>query len=210
MEKIGLELETAKEQPKTGRRDIVAIGASAGGLEAISGLLKNLPSTISATIFAVLHRPPARLSSLPQILRRETPLPVAMPHDGTKLQHGTCYVGSTNLHLTVGSDQKVQLLHDGFYSGHNIDPLFCSLARHAGSRTIGVVLSGVDKDGSLGLKAIKDAGGIALVQSPEEASFSDMPRNAIKYGRPVDFVGPVHALANEFSGSLAAENPDGG
>ncbi len=91
----------------------------------------------------------------------------------------------------------MHLLPDHFYRGHNIDILFFSLARHAGNRTIGVVLSGMLKDGALGLKAIKEAGGVALVQSPQEATFPEMPESAIRYCDAIDFVGPVHALAKE-------------
>jgi two-component system chemotaxis response regulator CheB len=90
-----------------------------------------------------------------------------------------------------------KLIHDGFYRGHNIDLLFNSLARNAGARTIGVVLSGLMKDGSQGLAALKEAGGIALVQSPGEAGVKEMPRSAIEFDGPVDKVAPIEALARE-------------
>ena len=91
----------------------------------------------------------------------------------------------------------MHLLPDGFYRAHNVDALFCSLARYAGPRTIGVILSGMLKDGTLGLKAIKEAGGVALVQSPEEAAYSDMPCSAIKLDGAIDLVAPVDVLAGE-------------
>jgi two-component system chemotaxis response regulator CheB len=97
----------------------------------------------------------------------------------------------------LGPDLRVHLLPNGFYRAHNIDALFCSLARRAGSRTIGVVLSGLLKDGTLGLKAIKEAGGVALVQSPGEAAYPDMPRSAIEHNGDIDLVGPVGELAAE-------------
>src|ERR1700761_942980 len=81
----------------------------------------------------------------------------------------------------------------------DIDALFCSLARNAGRRTIGVVLSGMLRDGTLGLKAIKEAGGIALVQAPEEAEFSEMPKSAIAYAGPVDLVGSIEVLAKQIA-----------
>lgn len=175
--------------------DIVAIGASAGGLEAVCELLKEVPRGLPATVLVVIHRPTARISHLPEILARETHLHVVTPHGGEPMHHGDCLIGPPDRHLTIGPDLRVQLLSDSFYRGHNIDALFSSLALHAGRRTIGVVLSGLLKDGTLGLRAIKEAGGIALVQSPQSAQYSDMPRSAIVHDGPVDLVGPPHALA---------------
>jgi two-component system chemotaxis response regulator CheB len=88
-------------------------------------------------------------------------------------------------------------MHDGFYRGHSIDALFCSLARHAGARTIGVILSGLLKDGTFGLKAIKEAGGVALVQSPKQAAYPDMPQSAIAHDGPIDMVAGVDEIAAE-------------
>jgi two-component system chemotaxis response regulator CheB len=176
---------------------IVAIGASADGVEAISTLLRDLPSTLKAAVLVVLQRPPEYLSSLPELLSRSTQLHIVVPKEGERLREGFCYVGTPGSHLTVGPDMRIHLLEDGFYRSHNIDALFQSLAQHAGPRTIGVVLTGVLKDGTLGLKAIKHGGGVALVQSPEQASYPDMPRNAIRHGGNIDLVGPIHKLAIE-------------
>lgn len=145
----------------------------------------------------VLHRSPDYASYLPQILAREVRLHVKVPDEDEPLRPGVCLVGLPNRHLTVGPDLRVHFLQDHFYRGHNINVLFQSLAQHAGKRTIGVVLSGLLKDGTLGLKAIKEAGGVALVQSPEQAVYSEMPRNAIHHDGAIDFVGSLHALANE-------------
>jgi two-component system chemotaxis response regulator CheB len=106
----------------------------------------------------------------------------------------------------LGRDQRVHLLPDSFYRGRNIDALFCSLARHAGPRTIGVVLTGYLSDGTLGLKAIKEAGGIALVQSPQDAAIPDMPNSAIKHDGPIDVVAPLHFLTSEIC-RLVGEPP---
>ena len=181
----------------TNQPDIVAIGASAGGLEAIEALLMRLPPDLPAAVLVVLHRPPERTSFLPGILTRLIRMRVVIAHHGYRLEHAPCYLGEPDTHLTVGPGATVQLLPDSFYRVHNIDALFQSLAHHAGPRTIGVVLSGMMKDGSFGLKAIKDAGGLAMVQSPEEALFKEMPQNAIAYDGPIDFVGPIDALAAE-------------
>lgn len=175
--------------------DIVAIGASAGGVEAISNLVRRLPRDLPAAVVVVLHRPAGRASALPAILARECPLPVVIPEFGEALRHGVCYVGHPDRHLVMGPNAHWAYLVDSQYRGRNIDELFCSLARYADGRTIGVILSGSLDDGSAGLKAIKDAGGMALVQSPEQAAFPDMPRNAIRYNGPVDCVGSIPMLA---------------
>jgi len=184
-------------QPKKRSLDIVAIGASAGGVEAIAELLSRLPDDLAAAVLVVMHRDPDRTSSLHDILARTTGLKVAIPKQGDRLKHGVCLVGTPLQHLTIGPGLHVQLLLDHFYRAHNIDALFNSLARNVGNRTIGVILSGYLKDGSQGLKAIKEAGGMALVQSPDEASAPQMPQNAIRHGGPVDLIAPVNKLAEE-------------
>lgn len=131
------------------------------------------------------------------MLARRTRLHVSIARTGDRLRHGHCLIGEPGRHLIIGPDLRVQLLPDGFYRAHNIDALFWSLALNAPKHTIGVRLSGTLEDGALGLKAIKDAGGVAFVQSPEEAQFEDMPENAISFDGPVDLVAPVATLAKE-------------
>lgn len=177
--------------------DIVAVGASAGGVEAISRLLNGLPCGLPATVLVVLHRPPAEVSRLAAILSKGTQLKVSIAIDGEELRYGRCLIGEPERHLTIGPDRRVQLLPDHFYRAHNIDALFSSLAHHAGNRAIGVILSGALKDGALGLKRIKEAGGLALVQSPKEAAHADMPEAAIAFDGPIDLVAPVDDLAHE-------------
>ena len=177
--------------------DIIAIGASAGGIEPIRDLLRQLPRDLPAAILIVVHRPLGYVSQLAQVLARKDHLRIVIPKEGQVIERGVCFLGMPDEHLTIGPSLRAHLVPDGFYRGHNIDALFQSLARHAGNRTIGVVLSGMLKDGTLGLKAIKEAGGMALVQAPEEAAYPQMPRSAIRYNGPVDFIGPVQALAGE-------------
>jgi two-component system, chemotaxis family, protein-glutamate methylesterase/glutaminase len=177
--------------------DIVAIGASAGGVEAIRQLLERLPGDLPASVLVVLHRSIERISSLQQVLACKSKLHVVVPHQGEPLRHGICYVGEPDKHLTIGPHSHLNLLPDHFYRTHNIDALFSSLARHAGSRTVGVILSGMLKDGSFGLKAIKEAGGMTLVQSPQEAAYREMPLSAIKYAGSIDLVAPIDGLAVE-------------
>ena len=167
-----------RENGRIRHPDIIAIGASAGGLAAISRLLAQLPADLPASVLVVLHRPPEQISSLREILTRKTCLHVVLARENEPLQHGTCYIGEPHRHLTLGPDSRLHLLADGFYRGHCIDALFCSLARHAGKRTIGVILSGALKDGSLGLKAIKEAGGSVMVRVRERPIFAESAREA--------------------------------
>ena len=95
-------------------------------------------------------------------------MPVVIARHGELLHHGVCYIAEPSQHLMVGPDPRADLLPDHRYTTRNIDQLFISLARHYGARTVGVVLSGQLDDGTRGLAAIKRAGGIALVQSPDE------------------------------------------
>jgi two-component system, chemotaxis family, protein-glutamate methylesterase/glutaminase len=176
--------------------DIVAIGASSGGIEALQGLLEALLD-LDAIVLVVLHRPANRASYLRDILLRNARMPVVVASHAERLHKGVCYIGEPSQHLMVGPDLRADLLPDHRYTTRNIDQLFMSLARHFGPRTIGVVLSGQLDDGTRGLAAIKKAGGIAMVQSPQEAAYPDMPRNAINYGGPIDLVAPTSDLAAE-------------
>jgi len=161
------------------RRDIVAIGASAGGVEAIRKLMEKLPTDLPAAVLIVLHRSPYIPSNFPWIISHHTALRVRIAQEGCSLEHGVCLISPPERHLIVTPSLRIHLLADGFYRSHNIDALFNSLARCAGPRTIGVVLSGLLKDGTLGLRSIKEAGGVTLVQSPTEAAYPDMPESAI-------------------------------
>ena len=175
--------------------DMVAIGASSGGIEALQGLLAAL-SDLDAIVLVVLHRPANRTSFLREIVLRELRMPVVIARHGELLHHGVCYIAEPSQHLMVGPGLRADLLPDHRYTTRNIDQLFISLAQHYGART-SVVLSGQLDDGARGLAAIKKAGGIAIVQSPDEAAYPDMPRNAIKYDGPVDLVAPIPDLASE-------------
>ncbi len=177
--------------------DIVAIGASAGGVEALSNLLHALPADLPAAVLVTLHRPVECESRLHHILGRVSRLPVVVARQGEQLRPGKCYLGSPYRHLTVGPGLVANLVSDGFYRGHNIDLLFSSLARNGGRRAIGVILSGLLKDGTQGLVALKEAGGKALVQSLAEARFDDMPRSAIAFDGVIDKIAPIGELAHE-------------
>ena len=168
--------------------DIIVIGASAGGVEALAQLVRGLPPDLPAAVFVVLHISPDGTSVLPNILNRCGPLPAAHPEDNQAIQHGRIYVAPPNKHLLV-KNGHIRLTR-GPRENRNrpaVDPLFRTAARWYGPRVVGVVLSGMLDDGTAGLLAIKSRGGTAIVQDPGEAFYAGMPRNAIE-NVPVDRV----------------------
>jgi two-component system chemotaxis response regulator CheB len=173
--------------------DIIVIGASAGGVEAISTVVAQLPRDLRAVVLVVLHVSRGR-SVLPEILTRAGRLPAVHPNDGDRLEYGRIYVAPPDHHLTVESG-KARVVHGPTENGCRpaIDPLFRSTARAYGPRVIGVVLTGALDDGTAGLAAVKEAGGLAIVQDPEEAFASSMPRSAAAFVA-VDHVLPLSEI----------------
>jgi two-component system, chemotaxis family, protein-glutamate methylesterase/glutaminase len=174
---------------------IIVIGASSGGVEALGALFPGLKPDLNAAVFVVLHIPPDAKSYLPQILSRFCPLSVKHAQDGEKIKPGCAYIAPPNQHLIL----KKGSMHLTFgpqenYTRPAIDPLFESAAAAYGSRVIGVILTGNLSDGTKGLIRIKQAGGMAVVQDPEEALFSSMPSSALQYV-PVDYRLPVAEIA---------------
>ncbi|TMQ25547.1 MAG: chemotaxis protein CheB [Candidatus Rokuibacteriota bacterium] len=166
--------------PERIRRDVIVVGASAGGVEALIRLFSELPADIAAAVAVVLHRSPVHETRLALVLGRRASLPVYEPGDGDPLKPGAIWLGPRDQHLLV-EDGRLRLSR-GPREHHTrpaIDPLFVSAARGYGSRVVGVVLSGTGDDGVRGLIAIKAAGGLSLVQDPTEALHSGMPRNAL-------------------------------
>jgi two-component system, chemotaxis family, protein-glutamate methylesterase/glutaminase len=163
-------------------RDIVVIGASAGGVEACSQLLKLLPADFSASIFVVVHLAPQAPSVLAKILARHSKIDVKNPVDGEEIQPGKVYVALANQHLIL-KPGVIKLSRGPRVNGSrpSVDVLFRTAAYSYGERVIGVILSGALSDGTAGLLAIKAGGGVAIVQTPDEASFSGMPRSALNY-----------------------------
>lgn len=177
--------------------DIIAIGASAGGIGPLCRLLQRLPKTLPATVLVTVHRSPFQPSHLVDILRAKSQIKVLAAQEAGSLLQGECLVSPPDKCLSITPDMKIHLVRDSFYRGHSIDVLFNSLARCAGKRAIGIVLSGALKDGTLGLKAIKEAGGLGFVQSPADAEFPDMPTSAIESDGLIDFVGTAEEMADE-------------
>jgi two-component system chemotaxis response regulator CheB len=174
--------------------DIITIGASSGGVDALRRLTRDLPPDLPASVFVVLHI--GVLSHLAGILSKESRLPVVQAKTGAIWERGKIYVAGPGAHL---------LLHDNHIllrrgprenmARPAIDPLFRSAAATFGGRVIGVVLTGWLNDGTSGLRAIKRCGGLAVVQDPEDATVPDMPRSAIRQV-DVDHIVSLTALAS--------------
>jgi len=182
--------------------DTIVIGASAGGVEALSQLVSLLPPDLPAAVFVVLHIPPQGHSVLPNILNRaiakrqkQSSLKAIHPQDGEQIEYGKIYVALPNLHLLVKRG-SISLARGPKENSHRpaVDPLFRTAARAYGQRVVGVVLSGTLDDGTAGLMAVKQQGGMAIVQDPEEAMYEGMPRSAIE-NVEVDRILPVADIA---------------
>lgn len=163
-------------------RDIIVIGASAGGVEALKQLVSFLPSDLPAAVFAVLHITPWADSMLPSILNHNGHLRAVHPVSPQPIEPGTIYIAPPDQHLILEKD-SVQLWHGPKENLHRpaINPLFRSAAVYFKERVAGVILSGTRDDGSAGLWWVKEFGGVAVVQDPKEAQFPDMPRSAIEH-----------------------------
>jgi two-component system chemotaxis response regulator CheB len=177
------------------------IGASAGGVEALTALVADLAPDLQTAVLVAVHIPPFAESTLPAILNRAGHLPAAQASDAEPLRSGRIYVAPPDRHLVVLPD-RARVTRGPRENGHRpaIDALFRSAAVSYGPACIGVVLSGILDDGAAGLRAIKAAGGLAIVQS--DAAYADMPRNAIE-AADVDHVEPLGAIAKVIEESVA-------
>ena len=186
----------------------VAVGASgADGLRDLRDLLEALPAGLPAVLMVVLHRPSDRISHLKQVLLRRSALPVVVPHEADIYRAGVCYVGEPAAHLSLAGRSCVHLIdgaHDR-YRNRTVDLLFESVAAHAGSWGIGVVLRGSLSDGAKGLAAIHFAGGATMVLGYRHEAAAGMPRNATEYDGPVDFTGSVDEIADEIVRRVRAQ-----
>jgi two-component system, chemotaxis family, protein-glutamate methylesterase/glutaminase len=178
----------------TGTRDIVVIGCSAGGVEALPRVLQQLPSSLEAAIFIVQHLGPSSPLHLATILARTARLPVVWAEQGAAIEHGRVMVCPPDVHMLL-SERHVQLSRGARenYARPAIDKLFRSAAAVFGSRAIGVLLTGMLGDGVAGLRAIHDAGGITIVQDPGDAQFPELPSRALLVVTP-DRTLPIDAI----------------
>jgi two-component system chemotaxis response regulator CheB len=190
-------------------RDVIVIGASAGGVQALGELVAGLPPDLPAAVLVALHTAPHHPSSLPEILTRRGPLPATLGVHGEEIVPGRIYVAPPDNHLLVrrGVLDVVRGPKENGYRP-SVDALFRSASAAYGARVIGVVLSGYLDCGTSGMLSIKARGGIAVVQSPEDAGAPEMPRSAIAHV-PIDHVAPVRLLPSLLSRLVRERATDG-
>jgi two-component system chemotaxis response regulator CheB len=179
------------------RKDIVVIGTSSGGVEALKTLVRGLPKEFNPSTFIVLHTAPQGPGSLAQILKDAGRLPTISPVDWELFKAGHIYVAPPDCHLLldrsgfmrVTKGPKENLFRPA------INPLFRSAAQAFGSRVIGLILTGALDDGASGLRMVKQKGGVAIVQDPLDAHAPSMPLSALRIV-DVDYCLPVTEIAS--------------
>jgi two-component system chemotaxis response regulator CheB len=190
-----------------GRRDLVVIGASAGGVEVLKRVVGGLPADLRAAVCIVLHIAPSGPSMLASILSRAGQLPCRSARDGDRLREGVILVAPPDHHLVI-EDGHVRVTSGPRENGHRpaIDVLFRSAAAALDSRVVGVVLTGTRDDGSAGLAVIKASGGATIVQDPDEAMYRGMPASAIAHVA-VDAVVASDLVASTIAAMVKGEDP---
>jgi two-component system chemotaxis response regulator CheB len=175
---------------------LVAIAASAGGVEALQTFFRGLGTTHDASIVVVLHRTPSHESHLESIIRRCTRMPVVQADDGERVAPGVVYVARPDLHLTVTAGR-----HFAYRDGRRIKflrssavPLLDSAAAAFGDRVVAVVLTGSGTDATDGVQRVKQAGGVVIAQDQATSEYWSMPSAAITSGA-VDLVLPLSEIA---------------
>ncbi|HEY0007725.1 MAG TPA: chemotaxis protein CheB, partial [Tepidisphaeraceae bacterium] len=160
----------------------VVIGASAGAVEALSIILPSLPVGYALPVMIVVHMPPDRKNTIVELFNAKCRLPVKEAEDKEPIEPGTVYFAPPNYHLLIEPDFRLSLSSEEpvLYSRPSIDVLFESAADAYGSGVIGIVLTGANSDGASGLRAIAQAGGSTIVQTPHSAQAAAMPQAALK------------------------------
>jgi len=176
-------------------KDIIVVGASAGGIEALRVLAGGLPADLPASLFVVLHTSPESPAMLADILDRSGSLPALSPKDRDRIRPGTIYVAPPDRHLLL-EPNRVRLTRGPKENRFRpaVDPLFRSAAQTYGPRVIGVILTGYLDDGTAGLWTVKQLGGTAIVQEPSDALIPFMPQNALLHVK-VDYCLPLEEMA---------------
>jgi two-component system, chemotaxis family, protein-glutamate methylesterase/glutaminase len=194
-------------------RDLIVVGASAGGVSALESICASLPGSFEATVLVVLHTSSNSRGFLADVLNRAGPLTAVYPQDRDVIQKGRIYVAPPDFHMLVESG-CLRLFQGPRENLHRpaIDPLFRSAANEYGSRTVGVILTGLLDDGSSGLISVKARNGVAVVQDPATALFPSMPKSALEnvpdaYVATLEQIPPLLArLVNQPAGT--APQPD--
>ena len=186
-----------------GNFPIDVIGASAGGVEAVSQIVRGLPADFPGAIFIAMHFPVHSTSVLPRILARAGKLPAIHPEHGADIEAGHIYVAPPDRHLVVLRN-TMHLVRGPRENGNRpaIDPMFRSAAVAHRNRVVAVVLTGNLDDGTSGLLAVKRRGGVAIAQDPADALFPSMPASAVEHV-PLDFVLPLAAIPEMLSTIVA-------
>ena len=184
-----------------GRVDAVAIGASAGGVEALSVLLPALPASSRLPVLIVLHQPRDRPSLLVEIFGPKCAVPVREAEDKEPVQPGTIYFAPPDYHMLVDAGPCLALSSDEQvnYSRPSIDVLFESAADVYGERLLGILLTGANEDGAAGVACIRCAGGVTIVEQPDTAQAPSMPASALKR-TPVDGILSLPEIAEVLRG----------
>jgi two-component system, chemotaxis family, protein-glutamate methylesterase/glutaminase len=196
---------SARAPTPVGRpRCVIAIGASAGGVDALRALVRDLPAGLPAAICIVLHISPTSGSLLAPILDRVSDLPVQLAEHGMPLREGNVYVAPADRHLLIG-ERDLELTAGPRENSVRpaVDPMFRSLARTHGRRAVAVVLSGALDDGSAGAVSVAAAGGTVVVQDPADAIVPGMPESAVNADSPRHVI-PLAQMAAVLA-QLAAE-----
>lgn len=176
------------------RRDIIVIGASAGGVEAVAQVVAGLPADLPAAVFVVVHVSPHHRSRLPEILSRYGPLPTAHAWHGDPIVPGRIYLAPPDRHLVLAPGRmELNRAPRENRTRPAVDPLFRTAARAYGPRVAAVILSGTQGDGTAGMMAVKAYGGVTIAQDPEEALYGGMVRRAIEYVE-LDHIAPVREI----------------
>lgn len=176
-------------------KDIIVIGASSGGIDALRAIASGLPVDLEASVFVVLHIAPGSPAILDRIINNAGRMPAAIAEDHERIKRGRIYVAAPDHHLIV-EPGAVRVTREPSETRFRpaIDPLFRSAAQAYGPRVIGVILTGGLDDGTAGLWAVKQLGGTAIVQDPRDAVADSMPRNAMRYVR-IDYCVPLADIA---------------
>lgn len=180
------------------KQPVVVIGASTGGPPALATILKGLPRYLPVPIAIVQHIAPGFVAGLRQWLERQSALPVTLAGEGTPLRSGHVYLAPDDHHLAIGAGKKLTLTHEAPLRGHrpSVDRLMESAAHIYGADVLGVLLTGMGRDGAHGLKKIREAGGRTIAQDEATSLVFGMPREAIVSGA-AEIVSPLEKIADE-------------
>lgn len=195
----------AVEKSTKVKRDIIVVGTSAGGLNALTRVLSVLPTDIAAALLVVQHLDPTHKSFMAEILQRRITMSIREAADGETIGQGIAYVAPPDMHITV-REGRVHLSAEEavHFSRPSVDVLFKSAAEHYGSRVLAIVLTGSGTDGADGVRAVKADGGYVIVQDPISADSTGMPWAAIATG-VVDRIVPLEEIGEAVMQAMAEE-----